>query len=148
MLDLLLGGPGETEETVAESIRFMKEIDPDGVGASLGMRLYPGTRVIEALGGKKALDRIDGIHRHYEGPVDLLRPTFYISPHLGSRPARLVRELIGDDPRFFPPAGESENAGEPAGDHNYNDNQRLTDAIAAGARGAYWHILRRLRGGA
>ncbi|MCL4195700.1 MAG: radical SAM protein, partial [Thermoguttaceae bacterium] len=144
MLDLLLGGPGETEETVAESIRFMKEIEPDCVGASVGMRLYPGTGVIDALGGEEALDRIDGICRHYEGPVDLLRPTFYISPHLGSRPARLVCELIGNDPRFFPPAEENESAGEPASDHNYNDNRRLTDAIAAGARGAYWDILRRL----
>ena len=31
------------------------------------------------------------------------------------------------------------------GDHNYNRNQLLADAIAAGARGAYWDILRRLR---
>ncbi len=144
MLDLLLGGPGETEETVAESIRFMKEIGPDGVGASLGMRLYPGTGVIDALGGEEALDRIDGICRHYDGPVNLLRPTFFVSPHLGPRPARLIRELIGNDPRFFPPAEENENAGEPASDHNYNDNRRLTDAIAAGARGAYWDILRQL----
>jgi hypothetical protein len=30
-------------------------------------------------------------------------------------------------------------------DHNYNANQSLCDAIAAGARGAYWDILRKLR---
>jgi hypothetical protein len=31
-------------------------------------------------------------------------------------------------------------------DHNYNDNTELVEAIKKGARGAYWHILRRLRG--
>jgi radical SAM superfamily enzyme YgiQ (UPF0313 family) len=144
MLDLLLGGPGETPETIAESIRFMKEIEPDCVGASLGMRLYPRTGVIDALGGVETLDKVAGIRRHYDGPVDLLRPTFYISPHLGPRPARLVRDLIGDDPRFFPPMEESSDDMTTPGDHNYNDNRRLRDAIAAGARGAYWDILRQL----
>jgi hypothetical protein len=31
-------------------------------------------------------------------------------------------------------------------DHNYNDNTELVEAIKKGARGAYWHILRQLRG--
>ena len=30
-------------------------------------------------------------------------------------------------------------------DHNYNDNTQLVNAIANGARGAYWHILRQIR---
>ena len=89
------------------------------------------------------------IRRHYEGPIDLLRPTFYIARTLGDRPARLVRELIAGDQRFFPPTDEIEDGtaspeGAP-GDHNYNENRALADAIAAGARGAYWDVLRRLR---
>jgi hypothetical protein len=32
-------------------------------------------------------------------------------------------------------------------DHNYNDNTELVEAIRQGARGAYWDILRQLRGG-
>ena len=87
------------------------------------------------------------IRRKYEGPIDLFKPTFYISDALGERPAELVRDLIGGDQRFFEPA--LDDAAEPgaeddAGDHNYNENTALVDAIMAGARGAYWHILHNL----
>ena len=68
------------------------------------------------------------------------------SAALGERPSRLVRELIGGDERFFPPQEErSCDPASPAGDHNYNQNQTLIDAIQAGHRGAYWDILRRVQ---
>ena len=142
MLDLLLGGPGETPETLAESIGFIRRLDPDCVGASLGMRLYPGTRMVDALLRSGDLEQNPAIVRHYQGSIDLLRPTFYLSAALGSRPARLVKELINGDPRFFPPSDEPA-CGHAGDDHNYSGHTRLTDAIARGARGAYWDILRR-----
>ena len=37
MCDLLLGGPGETVETVTESIRFFQHAGPDCVGTALGL---------------------------------------------------------------------------------------------------------------
>ena len=77
--------------------------------------------------------------------VDLLKPTFYIASALGRNPARLVRELIGGDPRFCTPEEETGAAEGAAGDHNYNANQQLVERIAAGERGAYWDILRRMR---
>jgi hypothetical protein len=92
------------------------------------------------------LESSPGLRRHYDGPIDLVRPTFYISPALGEHPAHLVRDLIGGDRRFFPPEDDMPHAeAELQGDHNYNDNQALVDAIRAGERGAYWDILRRLR---
>jgi radical SAM superfamily enzyme YgiQ (UPF0313 family) len=150
MLDLLLGGPGETPESLAETVSFVKQIDPDCAGASLGLRLYPGTRATELITSEHPLESCPGIQRRYQGRVDLLQPTFYISAALGDRPARLVRELIDGDKRFFAPLEEpvkasgAPPAGQAAGDHNYNDNSALTKAIQAGARGAYWDILRRL----
>lgn len=138
MLDLLLGGPGETPETVAETIAFVKETGPDAAGAALGVRIYPGTAMAELVHAEGPLDANPNLHRRYDGPVDFFRPTFYISRHLGERPAEQVREFIGGDVRFFAPA-------DPAADYNYNDNRPLIDAIEAGARGAYWHILRQLR---
>lgn len=150
MLDLLFGGPGETPETVAQSIRFFQQIDPDCAGAALGIRLYPGTEAARIAAAEAPLERNPGIHRRYEGPIDLVRPTFYVSPALGNRPAQLVRELIAGDPRFFEPAGDSpQPAGDsdPGADYNYSENQPLVDAIGDGARGAYWDILRRLRSG-
>jgi hypothetical protein len=111
------------------------------------IRLDPGTWMEARLGAEGPLEANRGLRRHYSGPIDLLQPTFYISPALGDRPAGLVRDLIGDDPRFFPPEEEAGAGRTPAaGDHNYNANQALIEAIAAGARGAYWDILRRLRG--
>ncbi len=146
MTDLLLGGPGETPETAAESITFFKRLDPDCAGAALGIRLYPGTAVTMRLAAAGPLEANPGIHRRYEGPIDLLRPTFYVSPALGERPARLICDLIGGDTRFFPPADDDGPAKAAEIGYNYNENTTLANAIAQGARGAYWDILRRRRG--
>lgn len=146
MLDMLLGGPGETPESVAETIEAFKRIAPDCAGAALGVRVYPNTAMASLVATEGPLEANRSIRRHYGGAIDLLQPTFYISSALGDHPGRLVCDLIGGDERFFPPAEEisySPNGG--TSDHNYNDNQPLVDAIAAGSRGAYWDILRRLR---
>lgn len=146
MLDMLLGGPGETPDTAAESISTFKQIDPDCAGAGLGVRLYPDTEIPRLIAAQGPLETHPGVRRHYAGPIDLVRPTFYISPALGPHPAHLVRELIGGDPRFFPPEDDQpQAAGQSKDDHNYNDNQVLVDAIRDGQRGAYWDILRRRR---
>ena len=146
MIDLLLGGPGETPETVTDTIHFIRQIGPDCAGAALGLRVYPGTGLAALLEGEAPLEDNAGIRRHYEGPIDLSRPTFYISEALGDRPAALVRDRIAGDPRFFEPQDESAtDPTEARSDHNYNCNTPLMQAIAAGARGAYWDILRRLR---
>ncbi len=87
------------------------------------------------------------ILRKYSGDVDLFQPTFYISHKLGSHPARLVKDLIAGDKRFFEPAEpESLESGQTR-DHNYNDNLELAEAIENGQRGAYWDILHKLRSG-
>ncbi len=154
MLDLLLGGPGETPETLAESIAFFKSIEPDRVGAALGMRIFPATPAERVVAGEGPMDANPSVRRLYDGPVDLLKPTFYVSAALGDRPAGVVRELIAGDERFFEPQDDAGGGGanepgdggaQPSGDHNYNANDALTRAIAAGARGAYWDILRGLR---
>lgn len=145
MLDMLLGGPGETPETVAETVEAFKRIDPDCAGAALGVRVYPNTRMASIVAAEGPLETNRGVRRHYRGTVDLLQPTFYISSALGDHPGRLVCDLIGGDKRFFPPAEETlSQQAQGAGDHNYNENQALADAIAEGAQGAYWDILRRL----
>jgi tryptophan 2-C-methyltransferase len=146
MLDLLLGGPGETPETLADTVAFVKQIDPDCAGAALGVRLCPGTAMEEAVQSEGPLESNPALRRRYAGPVDFVQPTFYISAALGERPSAMVRDLIGDDPRFFAPAPDpAPGAQAAAGDYNYNDNSPLEDAIRRGARGAYWHILRQMR---
>ncbi|MBN2591061.1 MAG: radical SAM protein [Sedimentisphaerales bacterium] len=138
MVDLLLGGPGETPETAKETIDFAKEIDADCIGATLGMRVYPGTFMEKYV--KEQLHRGNhaAIRRKYTGPLNMLMPTFYISEKLGEKPAELIKDFINGDKRFFEPAGED------ASDYNYNDNTPLINAIKNGARGAFWHILNKL----
>ena len=148
MLDLLLGGPGETPETAAETIEFIKRIGPDCAGASLGVRIYPGTQMARIVEAEAPLDENPAVRRKYPGPIDCFKPTFYISAALGAHPAALIRRLIAGDERFFEPMLETDAAaaGNVAStDHNYNENLRLTAAIADGFRGAYWDILRRLK---
>ncbi|MBI5116313.1 radical SAM protein [Candidatus Poribacteria bacterium] len=165
MFDLLLGAPGETPETVREAVEFMKRIDPSCVGASLGMRLYPGTALARALGLQNppsesippfakggtggftagtaesvAQSNLRGIHGLSPDNHDFLRPVFFVSPQLGENPESLLFDLVKGDERFFvasPERGES--------DYNYNDNSVLSEAIRAGERGAFWDILRRLK---
>jgi len=144
MIDLLLGGPGETPESLAETISFIKTINPDCAGASLGVRIYPHTPLQSQLAALGPLDANPDVRRTYEGPVDLFRPTFFLSRHLGSNPARRIRSLIADDPRFFPPEDPEQSAISKT-DHNYNANTTLSTALAAGAKGAYWDILSQLK---
>jgi radical SAM superfamily enzyme YgiQ (UPF0313 family) len=148
MVDLLLGGPGETAETVSETIEFVRRIDPDCAGAPLGIRIYPGTEMKHIIESERPAETSPSIHRKYCGPLDFFKPTFYISEALGPQPAKLVRDLIAGDDRFFEPMEEAEQdatEGRVQRDHNYNDNTELVDAINRGARGAYWDILRQLR---
>ncbi len=152
MIDLLLGGPGETEVTVRETIEAMKQAGPDCVGAALGVRLYPGTSLTRKLaaGGdlaanphlrRKEIPSLAGIRTEDSLPAQLLQPTFYISRELGENPAGLVVDMIGGDERFFEPIPE-----QSTGNYNYNENLALIEAIANGARGAYWDILSRMKG--
>jgi len=147
MLDLMIGGPGETTQSLAESINFFKRLDADCLGAALGVRIYPHTAMAKVVLAEGTLQTDPSIRRKYKGPVDLFQPTFYLSHALGEKPAQLVRDLIGGDERFFEPTDEIASTTAPAQsrDHNYSDNSRLVKAIAAGARGAYWDILRQLR---
>jgi radical SAM superfamily enzyme YgiQ (UPF0313 family) len=148
MIDLLLGGPGETPQTVRETIDFIKRINPDCAGAALGVRVYPRTTMETIVAEELQEGKDSNIRRKYSGPINLLKPTFYISNTLGERPAELVKDLIDDDQRFFEPAVEidrKESENSDATNYNYNENILLTQAIGKGARGAYWDILRKLR---
>ena len=148
MIDLLLGGPGETRQTVRETIDFIKKIGPDCAGAALGMRVYPRTAMETILTDELREGKEDTIRRKYSGPIDLLQPTFYIAEALGERPAEFVRDTIAGDQRFFEPAIEGDTKApddDDTANYNYNENLALTQAIQKGARGAYWDILRQLR---
>jgi len=79
----LLGGPGETHETVEQTMEFAAQmIRPQDVAFfNLGIRIYPGTR-LEQIARRQGV--IGCGH-------DLSQPVFYLSPRLN--PDRLRRRL-------------------------------------------------------
>jgi radical SAM superfamily enzyme YgiQ (UPF0313 family) len=139
MVDLLLGGPGETEASLAVAVEGARRLGASRIGIAPGMRIYPGTRMAarvrrEGFQGNPNLHRPAGLGAR----ARLLEPTFYVAAEVAPIVERL-RLLIGRDERFFLGLRDESEA-----NYNYNDNQLLEEAIRRGMRGAYWDILRRL----
>ncbi len=66
---LLLGAPGETRETVEESLAFADSLHLEGLKVTVGLRIYPGTRL-------HAIAVAEGV---VAAEDDLLQPTFYLA---------------------------------------------------------------------
>ncbi len=69
---LLLGGPGETRETVEESLAFANSLHFDALKITVGLRIYPGTSL-------HSIALAEGVVTPED---DLLRPKFYLSRSL------------------------------------------------------------------
>jgi radical SAM superfamily enzyme YgiQ (UPF0313 family) len=70
---LIFGGPGETRETVEETIALMEELQPTAVLAFTGIRVLPGTGMVDVALRDGQIDEDD----------NLLHPKFYVSSSLG-----------------------------------------------------------------
>lgn len=141
MLDLLLGSPGETKETVARAIDFMREIKPDRVGLSCGVRVYPYTPIAHTLRARGPFEENPNLVGAVKDNENLLKPVFYVDSAVGPDINGYVASLVGGDPMFFHTDPKHVD-----GNYNYNDNSVLAQAIRDGKRGAYWDILRRMAG--
>jgi radical SAM superfamily enzyme YgiQ (UPF0313 family) len=69
---LLLGGPGETRDTVEESIRFADALPLDALKITIGIRIYPHTALARTAVAEGLIAPDD----------DLLLPKFYMVPML------------------------------------------------------------------
>lgn len=65
---LLLGGPGETRETVVESLEFVDSLPLDSVKLSVGIRIYPNTPLAHRAIAEGKITAHD----------DLFMPKFYV----------------------------------------------------------------------
>ncbi len=145
MLDLLLGVPGETRDTIARCLLDAASCDPDCIGISLGVRLYPGTALWDMVKGQGYPGENPSIHgwlethSNFSDQSALFQPVFYLEHTLGTDCAAYVSEQIHGDSRFMFGGG-----GTDAVNYNYNQNLLLDRALEEGYRGAYWHILSRL----
>ncbi len=69
---LLLGGPGETRESVEESLAFAQSLGLDALRLTVGIRIYPDTALARRAVADGAIAADD----------DLLHPKFYLAPGL------------------------------------------------------------------
>lgn len=139
MFDLLLGSPGETRDTLAEAIAFVRDAGPDCVGLSCGVRVYPNTPMAAMVRRQGPMETNPNLHGAREDNQDFLKPVFFVDAAVGGSIHAVVSEFVEGDERFFhtDPSQVDRN-------YNYNDNTVLAAAIRNGARGAYWDILRKL----
>lgn len=88
---LMLGAPGETRKTVAQSFDFAESLDLDALKITLGIRIYPHTDL-----AKTAIE---------EGQItaddDLLFPRFYIDPELKEWLEKYVNDRAKNRPNWF-----------------------------------------------
>jgi radical SAM superfamily enzyme YgiQ (UPF0313 family) len=90
----LMGGPGEDQDTVEETLEFIhNEIGPKDVAlVNSGIRIYPNT-VMESIALEEGL---------IQQSDDLLWPVFYMSPGLEQEwLSNRINKAIKEDPRIF-----------------------------------------------
>ena len=115
---LILGGPGETPETLRQTLQIIEDTDPTAVVAMLGVRLYQGTPL-----GRRALA---------EGWVqDIgLEPVFYVSPEVQDTLEAWAADVMRKHPRWYFPGLAGERT------------ERFLRAIRrTGVKGPLWTLL-------
>lgn len=132
IIEILFGAPGETGDTVEETIEFLKRLDPERVSVTAGLRVFPGTEFEQIVRTEGITRDNPNLYGAIEDNDDLMKPLFYLSSLIAPKPLEYIAKLVGDDLRFF---GVNTEA------FNYNANDLLVEAIARGERGAYWAIL-------
>ncbi len=98
---LIFGGPGETADTLEETLARAQRLPEAFFFATLGMRVYPGTPLWSELEPTREGDSASD---------DLVTPRFHVEPHftVGGLYERLRRHrernhnwVVGDPPREF-----------------------------------------------
>ena len=88
---LLLGGPGETKESVEESLAFADSLELEAVKLNIGIRIYPHTMLAQT-----ALK--EGL---ISSEMDLLHPRFYLAKDLDDWLYGRVEEYLANHPNWM-----------------------------------------------
>jgi radical SAM superfamily enzyme YgiQ (UPF0313 family) len=93
-VDFLCGFPGDTVESVKQSLEILRGIEPATVGINAHLRLYPELALTRHIMSSPVY-----IGRLLGAPLkdnqDMIKPVFY--NHIS---IETLRELVGDDPLF------------------------------------------------
>jgi hypothetical protein len=89
---LLLGGPGETRQSVQESLDFADSLKLDLVKVTVGIRIYPYTDLARRAVAEGIVTPDD----------DLLIPRFYVAPGLEDWLREIRAEWISERKNWVP----------------------------------------------
>ncbi len=119
---LLLGGPGETMDTVRRSVESVVRMDPTAVICMAGIRILPGTRLARRAAGEGVV-----------GPEeDFLRPVFYLSPSVREELLPFLEAFSKDHSTWIFPG------------MNINMRQSLQEKLRRfGVKGPLWEYMRK-----
>jgi radical SAM superfamily enzyme YgiQ (UPF0313 family) len=119
-LSMLFGAPGETADTLEETIECINRCDPDSITCGIGVRLYPGARVSEELVRKGAVRAQDvGLETLY-----------YVSEETKDILLDRLHEMADSDRRWIIPG------------LGKNYNPRFFKRLRRhGRRGPIWHLV-------
>jgi len=116
---ILLGGPGESRESVLNTLAFMKSLQ-SRVLLDVGLQVYDGTE----------LGKIVGVS---ETDPSALVPPLYVSPSVSGWVDREITALSRKEPSFRTYVGGCSI--------DPYTNHRVVDAYKQGRTGPYWRIL-------
>ncbi len=92
-IDLLVGFPGESIDSVKKMIEFLKKIRPDSVGVNFYYRLYQNTVIIKDL--LKSTELCSRLSRPLKAKEDFLEPIFFNKFSMDE-----IQALLGGDALF------------------------------------------------
>lgn len=114
---LILGGPGETQATVEESITECQNLPDSVIFILIGMRIYPGTEIY----------RIALSEGYITEKQDLLKPCFYIAPDLDRNYLQKRLDELGKLPNWCIVG------------HGWEDKQEMAMVLRkSGRKGSLW----------
>jgi radical SAM superfamily enzyme YgiQ (UPF0313 family) len=88
---LLLGGPGETRESVEESLAFTESLRLEAVKVTTGIRIYPYTPLAKVAVAEGTISSDD----------DLLLPRFYLARELREWLPETVKRWLAERPNWM-----------------------------------------------
>ncbi len=91
--NLLLGGPGETMETVQQSLDVINNMSPTAVICMIGIRVFPNTR-LSLIAMKEGM---------IEPEEDFLKPVFYLSPAIENEILPFIEGFSKENPTWIFP---------------------------------------------
>jgi radical SAM superfamily enzyme YgiQ (UPF0313 family) len=118
---LLIGGPGETMQTVQRTFDAILGMSPTAVVCMVGIRIFPGTRLFEIARKEGSIQK----------DQNLLEPSFYLSPAIKDTILPFVETFSKEHPTWIFPGME------------ININRTLQKKIRRlGAKGPLWEYMK------